>query len=50
MTIYYCDNIGEVAVDIDFNNIQFLSGEAYFASNGEEYRIDINNIIEIVSY
>ena len=48
MTIYYVDELGEIAVDIDFNNIQFYNGEAYFSSNGEEYRVDINNIIEIV--
>jgi hypothetical protein len=47
MTIYYIDELGEVAADIDFNNIQFCNGEAYFSSNGEEYRININNIIEI---
>lgn len=49
MTIYYSDDLGILAVDIDFNNIQFCNGEAYFSSNGEEYRVNINNIIEIVS-
>lgn len=48
MTIYYIDSLGEIAVDIDFNNIQFLNGECYFSSNGEEYRIKTENIIEIV--
>ena len=49
MTIYYIDDIGEIGVDIDFNNIQFCNGECYFSSNGEEYRIKIENIIEIIS-
>ena len=50
MTIYYIDEVGEVGVDIDCNNIQFCNGEAYFSSNGEEYRININDIIEIISW
>ena len=48
MTIYYRDELGVIGVDIDFNNIQFCDGKAYFSSDGEEYTIDINNIIEIV--
>lgn len=48
MIIYYIDDIGETAVEIDFNNIQFFNGECYFSSNGEEYRIKTENIIEIV--
>ena len=48
MTIYYADELGVIAVDVDFNNIQFCDGEAYFSSNGEEYRVNIDNIIEIV--
>ena len=49
MIIYYTDEIGENAVEIDFNNIQFLNGECYFSSNGEEYRIKTENIIEIIT-
>lgn len=49
MTVYYCDEIGEVGVDIDFNNIQFINGECWFSSNGEEYRIKVENLIEIVA-
>ena len=48
MTIYYVDELGVLSVDVDFNNIQFCDGEAYFSSNGEEYRVNIENIIEIV--
>ncbi len=48
MTIYYRDEIGEIAVDVDFNNIQFLGGECYFSSNGEEYRIKVEQLIEIL--
>ena len=48
MTIYYRDELGEVGVDVDCNNIQFMNGECYFSNNGEEYRIAINALIEIV--
>ena len=48
MIIYYIDELGEVAAHVDFNNIQFINGECYFSSNGEEYRIEVKNIIEIV--
>ena len=49
MTVYYCDYMGEVGVDIDYDsNIYFCNGEAYFSSNGKEYRIPIQTIIEIV--
>lgn len=48
MTIYYRDEIGEIGVDIDFYNIQFLNGECYFSSNGEEYRIKTEQLIEII--
>ena len=49
ITVYYRDELGEVGVDIDFYNIQFVNGEAYFSSNGEEYRIPMDRLIEIVS-
>lgn len=49
MTIYYSDELGEVGVDIDSRNICFCNGEVYFDSNGEEYRININSIIEIIN-
>ena len=48
MTVYYRDEIGETAVDIDFYNIQFLNGECCFSSNGEEYRIKVEQLIEII--
>lgn len=48
MTVYYRDELGEVGVDVDLDNIQFLNGEAWFSSNGEEYRIAVENLIEIV--
>lgn len=50
MTIYYRDEVGGIAVDVDFNNVQFLAGEAWFSSGGEEYRIPIENLIEIVAH
>lgn len=48
MTVYYMDEIGEIAVEIDLGGIQFFGGEAWFASGGEEYRIKLENLIEIV--
>jgi hypothetical protein len=48
MTIYYIDELGEIAVDIDDNSIQFYNGEVYFSSDGKDYRIDVLAIIEIV--
>lgn len=50
MTIYYYDELGMVAVDVDFYNIQFCNGECYFSSNGEEYRVPIGALIEIVAH
>lgn len=37
MIIFYVDTLGVVSVNVDFGTIQFLKGEAYFSSNGEEY-------------
>lgn len=48
MTVYYMDDFSIVGVDIDFPVVNFLNGEAYFLSNGEEYRINIKNLIDIV--
>ena len=48
MVIYYVDELGETAVNIDCNNIQFCNGECYFSSGGEEYRIETDCIIEII--
>lgn len=50
MTIYYRDEVGEIAVDVDENNIHFMNGECYFSSNGEEYRVSLGALIEIVKY
>lgn len=47
MTVYYIDTLGEVAVDVDHNCIQFIGGECYFSSGYEEYRIPITALIEI---
>ena len=48
MIIYYHDEIGEVAIEVDMYNIQFCNGECYFSSNGEEYRVKIDQLIEII--
>lgn len=50
MFVTYRDEAGYITVDIDFWNVQFLNGEAYFSSNNEEYRINILNIVEIGRY
>ena len=51
MTICYYDvELGVISVNVDFYEIKFRNGKAYFSSNYEEYYIDINKIIEIVRY
>jgi hypothetical protein len=47
MRVWYRDEIGIVMVHLDYDCIQFLNGECYFSSNGEEYRINTENMIEI---
>lgn len=50
MTIYFRDDIGECACDIDDGNgVQFIAGQAWFASDGREYRIDLDDLIEIIA-
>lgn len=48
MTVYYRDELGEVAVDIDRDGVQFCDGIAYFWSDGKEYNIPTNQLIEII--
>lgn len=48
MTIYFIDEIGEIAVDLDGNGIQFISGKAWFSDGEKEYRIPLENLIEII--
>lgn len=50
MTVYYIDELGECAVDIDFDSIVFFNGEAWFTSGNEEFRIKVENLIEIVKH
>jgi len=47
MIVIYKDDAGIVSIEIDFYNIQFLDGECYFSSNGEEYRIKTEQLITI---
>ena len=49
MVIYYYDELGEVAVEVDEHNIQFWNGECCFSANGVEYRIPVGSLIEIVT-
>ena len=47
MYITYRDTIGIITVELDYPNIQFLNNDCYFSVNGEEYRIDTVDLIEI---
>lgn len=47
MTVYYRDDLGEVAVDIDSSGVQFCDGYAYFWSDGTEYTVPIAHLIAI---
>ena len=47
MYIVYRDEGGYVRVEISSYEIQFLNGEAYFDDGAEEYRIKVENIVEI---
>ena len=47
LTIVYRDNLGIVEQTADFNCIDFLDGECIFSVDYEEYRIPIENLIEI---
>jgi len=49
MFIVYLDNLGVAVVELDYSSVSFLNGEAVFSSNGEEYRIPTNTIIEITT-
>lgn len=48
MKVIYYDELGIVSVIVDSDNILFFKWEIYFDSNGEEYRIPLKNVIEIV--
>lgn len=47
MTVTYRDELGYISVEIDPYGVQFLDGEAYFSANREEYRIKLENLVEI---
>jgi len=47
MYIVYRDEGGLVRVEISSYEVQFLDGEAYFDDGAEEYRIKVENIVEI---
>lgn len=44
MNITYSDKIGIVTACVDDGNITFCDGFAYFTSNGEDCKVDVNNI------
>ena len=45
MKVIYQDDLGVVSVMVDSENILFFQWEIYFDSNGEEYRIPIQNVL-----
>lgn len=47
MKVIYQDELGIVSVVVDSKNILFFQWQIYFDSNGEEYRIPINNVLSI---
>ena len=50
MTIYFRDELGEIAVDVDRYGISFdqLQGLAIFDDGENRYRVPITDIIEII--
>lgn len=48
MTVYYRDELGEVAVDIDSSGIQFCDGKAYLGDGEREYIIPASDLVEII--
>ena len=49
MIVYFYDNLGELAVEIDEHNIQFWNGECHFSADGVEYCVPCSRLIEIVA-
>lgn len=47
MYIYYRDALGITRAELDWPSVAFLDGEALFSVNGEEYRIPVENVVEI---
>ena len=48
MTVYYKDDIGIIAATSDYHSIVFWEGELWFTSGGKDYKIKLENVIEIV--
>lgn len=47
MWIGYRDDVGGICRKVDKNGVTFVDGVAYFGSDGQEYQIDIANVVEI---
>ena len=47
LVITYRDELGYIQVEIDSEEILFLNGEIWFDSNGEEYRIKLEDVVSI---
>ena len=46
LVITYRDKLGYIQVEIDSEEILFLNGEIWFDSNGEEYRIKLEDVVD----
>jgi hypothetical protein len=49
MWIGYRDDIGGIYRRVDRNGVTLVDGIAYFGSDGQEYQIDIANVVEIAN-
>ena len=47
MYIIYRDELGQAIICVDEYGIQFLEGQAIFSDGETEYKVNVNNIVEI---
>ena len=48
MVVRFRDNLGFVQVTVDEYGISFLDGYAYFGDGETEYKIEVENLTEIL--
>jgi hypothetical protein len=49
MTVFFRDELGYIGVKVDEYNIQFCDGKAYFSDGEKDYKIPMEDLIEIKS-
>ena len=49
MAVTYRDEIGIVQVNVDEYGIAFADGFAYFGDGETDYKIEMKNLVEIIS-